>query len=47
MKIGTYILTTLLLTGAALWARIAGQGLLPALVSTALELGRGAAGARR
>ena len=49
MKIGTLIMATLLLTGSAFWARIVSQGLLPALVSTAVERGmsRMRGGARR
>jgi hypothetical protein len=39
MKIATPFLAALLLTGAALCARATIQGLLPALVSTAMELG--------
>ena len=39
VKIATSFLAALLLTGAVLWARAATQGLLPALVSTAIERG--------
>ena len=37
MKIGTLFLATLLLAGTALWARIAIQGVEPALLSTAMD----------
>lgn len=49
MKIATPFLAALLLTGTALCARAVIEGLLPALVSTAMELGlnRVSAGVRR
>ncbi len=39
MKIATSFLAALLLTGTALWARVVTQGIIPALVSTAIERG--------